>query len=118
VAAYFLDTSTVLKRYVHIMTIHLTKELETNILAAVHSGRYASLDDAMCEAASLLIERLKQEQAQAQQPVAAPKHTPIWEEFEKIAASIPDEEWAKLPVDGAEQHDHYIYGTRKRPPSQ
>jgi hypothetical protein len=36
------------------MTIHLTKELESNILAAVHSGRYASLNDAMCEAASFL----------------------------------------------------------------
>jgi len=33
------------------MTIHLPKELETNILAAVRGGRYASFDDAMCEAA-------------------------------------------------------------------
>ena len=48
-------------------------------------------------------------------PVATSRK-PIWEEFEEIAASIPDEEWAKLPVDGAEQHDHYIYGTPKRPP--
>jgi hypothetical protein len=54
----------------------------------------------------------------ASPPEAAPKHKPIWEEFEEIAASIPDQEWAKLPVDGAEQHDHYIYGTPKRPPSQ
>jgi hypothetical protein len=42
------------------------------------------------------------------------KQKPIWEVFQEIAASIPDEEWAKLPVDGAEQHDHYIYGTPKR----
>lgn len=27
----------------------------------------------------------------------------------------PPEELAKLPPDGAEQHDHYIYGTPKRP---
>jgi Arc/MetJ-type ribon-helix-helix transcriptional regulator len=99
------------------MTIHLTKELESNILAAVHSGRYASLDDAMCEAASLLVERLKQEQTEASQPGAAPAYKPIWEEFEEIAAGIPHEEFLKLPVDGAEQHDHYIYGTPKRPPS-
>jgi len=51
------------------------------------------------------------------QPEAAPTHKPIWEEFEEIAASIPNEEWAKLPVDGADQHDHYIYGTPKRPPT-
>ena len=47
------------------MTIHLPENLESPILAAVHSGRYASLDDAMTEAASMLVQRLKQEQAQA-----------------------------------------------------
>jgi len=25
--------------------------------------------------------------------------------------SVPLEEWAKLPVDGDTQHDHYIHGT-------
>jgi Arc/MetJ-type ribon-helix-helix transcriptional regulator len=45
------------------VTVHLPQELESDILAAVHSGRYASLDDAMSEAASLLLERLKQERA-------------------------------------------------------
>jgi hypothetical protein len=45
---------------------------------------------------------------------AGKKHKPIWEVFQEITARIPDEEWAKLPVDGAEQHDHYIYGTPKR----
>jgi Arc/MetJ-type ribon-helix-helix transcriptional regulator len=104
------------------MTIHLPENLESSILAAVHSGRYASLDDAMAEAASLLVQRLKQEQTQAQQPAASPtesalKHKPIWEEIEEITASVPDEEFLKLPVDGAEQHDHYIYGTPKRPPA-
>jgi hypothetical protein len=51
-------------------------------------------------------------------PTPANAHTPIWEEFEDIAATIPTEEWRKMPVDGAEQHDHYIYGSPKRPPSQ
>jgi len=32
------------------MTMHLPKDLESSILAAVQSGRYASLDDAMTEA--------------------------------------------------------------------
>jgi predicted RNase H-like HicB family nuclease len=39
---------------------------------------------------------------------------PIWETFEDFANSIPEEVLAKLPTDGAEQHDHYIYGTPKR----
>jgi hypothetical protein len=38
------------------MTIHLPTNLESSILDAVHSGRYATLDDAMTEAASLLVE--------------------------------------------------------------
>jgi predicted DNA-binding antitoxin AbrB/MazE fold protein len=42
-------------------------------------------------------------------------HRPIWEVADELRRSIPAEEWAKLPVDGAAQHDHYIYGTPKRP---
>ena len=100
------------------MTIHLPPHIESSIQAAVHSGHFASVDDAMTEAASMLLQRLKQERPQAKPPETSPAYKPIWEEFEEIAASIPDEEWRKLPVDGAEQHDHYIYGTPKRPPSQ
>ena len=32
----------------------------------------------------------------------------------EIWADMPDEVRAKLPSDGADQHDHYIYGTPKR----
>jgi hypothetical protein len=32
---------------------------------------------------------------------------------EEIEATITPEELAQLPTDGAEQHDHYIYGTPK-----
>jgi hypothetical protein len=39
---------------------------------------------------------------------------PIWELFEEFAEDIPEDELAQLPTDGAEQHDHYIYGTPKR----
>jgi Arc/MetJ-type ribon-helix-helix transcriptional regulator len=103
------------------MTIHLPPSLESSILDAVHSGRYASLDDAMAEAASLLLERLKHEQAQGL-PEKTPAEgesdalpcKPIWERIVERSAAIPDEEWDKLPIDGAEQHDHYIYGTPKR----
>jgi Arc/MetJ-type ribon-helix-helix transcriptional regulator len=104
------------------VTIHLPKELESNILAAVHSGRYASFDDAMTEAASLLLRRLEHEQTLAKQTLAgsseaAATHKPIWEEIEELTANIPEEEFLKLPVDGAEQLDLYIYGLPKRPSS-
>jgi hypothetical protein len=31
----------------------------------------------------------------------------------EFAGDLPDTELAKLPSDGAQQHDHYIYGTPK-----
>jgi antitoxin component of MazEF toxin-antitoxin module len=40
---------------------------------------------------------------------------PIWEEIADLIADVPPEELVKLPTDGASQHDHYIYGTPKRP---
>jgi Arc/MetJ-type ribon-helix-helix transcriptional regulator len=105
------------------MTIHLPPHIESSIQAAVDSGRFASVDDAMTEAATLLVQRLEQERAQAKPPAAmnqaaaAPAHKPIWEVAADIRNSVPAEEWEKLPADGAEQHDHYIYGTPKRPAS-
>jgi Arc/MetJ-type ribon-helix-helix transcriptional regulator len=107
------------------MTIHLPPPLESSILEAVHSGRYASLDDAMAEAASLLLQRLKQEKqtenapsdASTQAATVKRHQKPIWEVADELRKSVLSEEWANLPVDGATQHDHYIYGTPKRPTS-
>jgi|ERR1700728_1235126 Arc/MetJ-type ribon-helix-helix transcriptional regulator len=100
------------------MTIHLPPELESSIQAAVHSGHFASVDAAMTEAASLLLERLNQQgHAMPAHANVAQPHKPIWEVAADIRNSVPAEEWTKLPIDGAEQHDHYIYGTSKRPTS-
>ena len=44
------------------MIIHLPKDRERSVLAAVQSGRFASVDDAMTEAASLLRRQLRQDQ--------------------------------------------------------
>lgn len=98
------------------MTIHLPKDLEGDIRAAVQDGRFASLDEAMTEAATLLVERLKQPPAAAVDESPAADRKPVWERILERSAAIPDEEWDKLPVDLAEQHDHYLYGTPKRPP--
>ena len=99
------------------MTIHLPKEVENGILAAVQSGRFASVDAAMTEAAGLLLQQLQQ--ADANQPLTgAPQESkPFWEEVLELTADVPADEWDKLPKDLAEQHDHYLYGTPKRPTS-
>jgi Arc/MetJ-type ribon-helix-helix transcriptional regulator len=44
------------------MTIHLPADLESSIEAAVQSGRFASVDDAMAQAARLLLRTINQEQ--------------------------------------------------------
>ncbi len=41
------------------MTIHLPQDLESSLQAAVHSGHFASVDDAIAEAARLLLRELK-----------------------------------------------------------
>jgi Arc/MetJ-type ribon-helix-helix transcriptional regulator len=100
------------------MQINLPADLERSLLTEVQSGHFASVDDAITEAVRLLLQRApgegEPEPLGAVEPTS-PGHRPIWEVFEEISASIPDEEWARLPVDGAEQHDHYIYGTPRRP---
>lgn len=47
-------------------------------------------------------------------PPQAPRK-PIWQQFAEAFQDVPAEELARLPVDGAAQHDHYIYGLPKRP---
>ena len=100
------------------MTIQLPENLESSIREAVHSGQFPSLDDAMAEAARLLLGQLEQRAvtppSSDEEPAVAP-HKPIWEEIQELTAGIPDEVWDKLPTDLSEQHDHYIYGTPKRP---
>ncbi len=68
------------------MTIHLPEPLESSNLAAVASGRFASVDDAMAKAASLLVQHLKHENERERakapgvnQVSDAPAHKPIWE---------------------------------------
>jgi Arc/MetJ-type ribon-helix-helix transcriptional regulator len=56
------------------MTIHLPENLESSILAAVHSGRFASVNDAMAEAARLLLREIQNEQSQPTPTV--PKASP------------------------------------------
>jgi len=57
------------------------------------------------------VEEMLSEKETTQSRVAV---RPLWEIVEEITSQVPLEEWKKLPVDGAEQHDHYLYGSPKR----
>lgn len=38
---------------------------------------------------------------------------PISVIFEELSSEIPFDEWSELPTDGADNHDHYLYGSSK-----
>jgi hypothetical protein len=48
------------------------------------------------------------------QALASPARPPLAARIRGIWSDIPDDVRAKLPTDGASQHDHYIYGVPKR----
>lgn len=44
----------------------------------------------------------------------AKKAKPISAIFEELSSEIPLEDWKELPTDGAANHDHYLYGSKKK----
>ncbi len=50
------------------------------------------------------------------EPCAAADDSPIWEVIDEIMRGVPEEVLRHGPTDGAEQHDHYLYGAPKRTP--
>lgn len=42
----------------------------------------------------------------------------IWEVIDEIMRGVPEEALRRLPANGAEQHDHYLYGSPKRAPQE
>ena len=74
---------------------------------------------ALAQAQGLSVEQWLTQLVDQAVPVAPPKKPdeddrPLSAMFGEIWANMPDEVRAKLPADGADQHDHYIYGTPKR----
>jgi hypothetical protein len=39
---------------------------------------------------------------------------PLSAVFEELSNELPLEQWRALPADGAENHDHYLYGAPKK----
>ena len=103
------------------MTIHLPRELEGPIRSEILRGRFASEDDMIAEIVRDYFRRNPQaswpapEESGREQPAPASADKPVWERILERTADIPEEEWEKLPTDLAVQHDHYLYGTPKRP---
>ena len=54
----------------------------------------------------LLLARIKHHRQQE-------KRKPLWMFIEELISDIPQEVLDTIPTDGAEQHDHYLYGSPK-----
>jgi len=82
----------------------------------------ASLEQAILKKLQTLPDGKQQEVLALVESLLEREHTapaesnrrPIGEIFEELSSQIPMEEWAELPRDGAEKHDHYLYGSPKR----
>ena len=57
------------------------------------------------------LRRIVEQQFEASEPE---DNRPVSEMIREIWADMPEEVRAKLPADGASEHDHYIYGLPKR----
>jgi hypothetical protein len=84
--------------------------MSANLEQAILEKIQALPDDKQQEVLALVDEMLKE----GHEPRSRENVRPIWEIITELSAQIPLEEWAKLPTDGAEQHDHYLYGSPKR----
>lgn len=86
------------------LVIDLTPELEQRLRDEAERRGLSAADCAR----ELLTSSLLPDPAVANGPA-------LLQMVDQIMAGVPDEDLAKLPPDLSENHDHYLYGVRKRP---
>jgi Arc/MetJ-type ribon-helix-helix transcriptional regulator len=89
------------------MGILLNPDLEHRIAAKVQSGQYESPAEVIQEGLDLL------EARDAATSPGAASEKPIWETIVELGRQVPEEEWARIPADFAQNLDHYLYGAPK-----
>jgi hypothetical protein len=90
------------------ITLPLQPQEEARLIAAAQA-KGVSTDDLLREALNRI---LADSPTSPETPKAEAR--PIWEVMLDNIEGIPPEEFAKLPKDGASEHDHYLYGHPKR----
>jgi Arc/MetJ-type ribon-helix-helix transcriptional regulator len=112
------------------MKLSLSPETERLIAEKVDSGRYQSADEVVRQGLELLNERDNgrpnapadvtspppSSEEEIGEPATEKEKRPatLYELFEPIWASVPEEEWEKLPRDLAQNYEHYLYGSKKQ----
>jgi hypothetical protein len=66
------------------------------------------------EAEVLITVEGQEEELKLEELAPDPNARPVWEEVLEIGASIPMEEWEKVPTDLSINLDHYLYGSSKK----
>lgn len=93
------------------MNVPLPEHWQHFVRDEVRSGRFPS-EAAVLEEA---LARLKEREHQQSQPKLENGTKSIGEIIDELMSDVPDDVLNRLPVEGAAQHDHSIYGTPKRP---
>ncbi len=86
----------------------------STLIKADASGA-VTLPAELCQAAGVKPGAELVAEVQGGQITLRPPGPSLVERIAARAAALPPEVMDRLPVDGASQHDHYIYGTPKRP---
>jgi hypothetical protein len=90
------------------ITLPLQPQEEARLAAAARA-KGVSTDDFVREA----LEGILADSSTLPEPPNA-EARPIWEVMLDNIEGLSPEEFAKLPKDGASEHDHYLYGYPKR----
>jgi len=69
----------------------------------------------LCRAAGLTPGADLVAEVEAGRIVVEAARSPVWDRIAALTADAGSDELSKPPADGASQHDHYLYGTPKRP---
>ncbi len=93
------------------MNVPLSEHWQRFVAEQVRTGRFPS-EAAVLEEALALLKRQERESVQQKAPNGT---RPIGEIIDELMSDVPNDVLDRLPVDGTEQHDHYIYGLPKRP---
>lgn len=90
----------------------LPADLEELVERELAAGEYRSEAEPVADAVRLLRECHKSHEGPHENGTL---HVPIWKIFQETLKDIHEEELDHLLPHAAEQQDHYIYGTPKKP---
>jgi antitoxin component of MazEF toxin-antitoxin module len=86
-----------------------------NTLVKADATGAVTLPAELCQAAGVIPGAELVAEVRDGRLILGPARPSLAERIADRARTLPPETLDRLPADGASQHDHYIYGTPKRP---